>query len=74
MEDVNRSLSKFRLEGHYLWLSVNTGLSKHIERYGQILGSDSKRIIPSPNEIREEKLLLDSMVNRILDKVDYYNK
>lgn len=74
MEDVDRSLSKFRLEDHYMWLKINPNLSKYVERYGQIIGSDRERIIPSPNEIREEKLLLDSLVNRMLDKVDYYNK
>lgn len=74
MEDLDRSLSKFRLEGHYTWLNINPSLSKYLERYGESLPSDMKRVTPSPNEIREEKLLLDSLVNRLLDKVDNYNK
>ena len=70
MEDVDRSLSKFRVEGHYTWLNINPSLSKYIERYGESLPSDTKKITPSPNEIREEKLLLDSLVSRMLDKLD----
>ena len=81
VEELDRALSKFRLENHFLWLSIDDSLKRYEEKFQASL-KETFKIDPSGNEIREEKILLFSVVNRILEKAgrdyaDYkiiYNK
>lgn len=67
-KDLKRSLSKFKIDNIRCWLDASPDMKSLMKNF-VTLDFGEENIFCSGNELREERLLLNSVVNRVVEKV-----